>query len=410
MKRSLLLFLLCCGYTAHLLAGGFQLNLQGQKQLGMAHTGVGLLSDASTVLFNPGAVSLLDSSFRISVGMNLLFPRVTYLEPAPGNYSAETVHNIGTPFTFYAATRIKNKPELAFGLGIYTPFGSRQQWEDDWIGQFLIREIDLKTIFIQPTASYRINDHLGVGLGFVYATGSFGLKKGVPAQDSTGAYGSAALSGKAKGMGFNAGIYFKNEKGFSAGIDYRSSVMADISNGDASFSVASALSDYFPTTTFNTGIKLPSVLSLGLGYTKDRYRLALDVNYVGWSSYDSLVIDFAENTDKLADIHSPRLYQNSFIFRLGAEYIPAEKFSARCGVYYDMTPVQDGYLTPETPDVNKIGITGGISYRPSRNFSIDASFIFIEGAERTDINLETGFGGTYKSRALVPGFGIEYIF
>lgn len=409
MKRSLILGLFYFAFSGQLLAGGFQLNLQGQKQSGMAHTGVGLLSDASTVLFNPGGISLLDSAFRISAGVNLLFPRVRYLEPFPGNYTTETVHNTGTPFTFYATARLKNKADWSFGLGVYTPFGSRQQWEDDWMGQFLIREIDLKTIFIQPSVAYRINENLGIGIGFIYASGSFGLKKGVPAQDSSSNYGSAALQGKAKGMGWNAGIYYKGKNGFSAGLNFRSSVMTEINNGDANFTVASSLSEYFPATTFNTGIKLPSVTSLGLGYTLEKYRFALDVNYVGWRSYDSLIIDFTDNTEKLADIRSARHYQNSFIFRLGAEYL-LQKTSLRCGVYYDMSPVQDGYLTPETPDADKIGLTAGISYRPLKNLSIDFSFLFIEGAERTDVNLETGFGGTYKSRALVPGFGFEYIF
>jgi len=391
------------------MAGGFQLNLQGQKQTGMAHTGTGLLSDASTVLFNPGGISLLDSGFHISAGTSLLFPRVTYLEPYPGNYSTETVHHIGTPFTFYATYK-KAGSKLGFGLGVYTPFGSKQQWEDNWIGQFLIREIDLKTIFIQPTLSYALNENFSIGAGFVYATGSFGLRKGVPVQDSTGAYGEGNLNGKASGTGFNAGLYYKSNGGFSAGICFRSSLLAKISGGTAEFTVPNSLSSYFPSTSFNTQIRLPFVSTLGLGYSKEKWKFAVDINYVGWSSYDSLIIDFEQNTDKLADIHSVRNYKNSFIFRVGSQYKTSEKLDLRAGVYYDMTPVQDGYLTPETPDVNKIGITAGLSYRPISNLSIDASFLFIEGAQRSDVNLETGFAGTYKSRAFVPGVGIEYHF
>ncbi len=408
MKRSLLaLFGMLPLFVQ---AGGFQLNLQGQKQTGMGHTGTGLLSDASTVLFNPGGISLLDSSLNINAGLNLLFPRVRYLAPFPGNYTTETVHNTGTPFHFYVASRLEGSKRLSFGFGIYTPFGSKQQWEDDWVGQFLIREIDLKTICFQPSFSFKINDELGIGAGFILATGTFGLRKGIPAQDSTGAYGEARLNGRASGFGYNAGVFYKGKNGFSAGIDFRSSILAKIIDGSAEFSVPPALNSYFGTTTFNTSIRLPFTASLGLGYTKDKHRVALDVNYVGWSSYDSLVIDFKDNSEKLADNRSPRNYKNSFIFRAGYEHRLNDQLQIRGGAYFDITPVQDGYLTPETPDVNKIGITAGASVRLKKGFGIDASFLYIEGMKRTDTNLETGFGGTYKSRAIIPGISLSFVF
>jgi long-chain fatty acid transport protein len=408
MKRTALILMIAL--PLYVQAGGFQLNLQGQKQTGMGHTGTGLLSDASAVLFNPGGLSLLDSSLNINGGFNLLFPRVRYLAPYPGNYRAETVHNIGTPFHFYVASKIEGSKRFSFGFGIYTPFGSKQQWEDNWIGQFLIREIDLKTICFQPTFSVKITDELGIGAGFVLATGSFGLRKGIPAQDSTGAPGEAVLNGRASGFGYNAGIFYKGKSGFSAGFDFRSSVLAKIIDGSAEFSVPSSLGSHFPSTTFNTSIRLPFTATLGLGYTAEQHRFALDVNYVGWSSYDSLVIDFAENTEKLTDSRSPRNYKNSFIFRLGYENRFNERFTFRAGAYFDMTPVQDGYLTPETPDVNKLGLTCGASIRLKKGFSLDFSILYIEGMKRTDTNLETQFGGTYKSRAFIPGTSLSFVF
>ena len=50
-------------------------------------------------------------------------------------------------------------------------------------------------------------------------------------------------------------------------------------------------------------------------FSNNKVKIALDINYVGWKSYDSLNIDFAKNSDKLADVASPRLYKNTFIFR-----------------------------------------------------------------------------------------------
>ncbi|RDC64693.1 hypothetical protein [Adhaeribacter pallidiroseus] len=41
------------GLTAVTYAGGFQVNLQGQKQIGMGHTGVGLARDQASIFLIP---------------------------------------------------------------------------------------------------------------------------------------------------------------------------------------------------------------------------------------------------------------------------------------------------------------------------------------------------------------------
>lgn len=411
MKKSAIAFILYLFSLQVIFAGGFQVNLQGQKQAGMGHTGTGLMLDNSCILFNPGAVSFLDSLRGLSFGTSLIFPRTMYLEPYPGTYTASIEKHVSTPITVYAAFKVGKSDKLTAGIGVYNPFGSRLQWADDWKGQFLIREIDLKTFFIQPTLSYKVNEKLGIGVGFVYGTGNFSLRKGIPVQDSLGGYGEGNLEGKANGFGFNAGIYFKATEKLSIGIDYRSQVNVKVKEGTAAFTVPNGLAEYFPETTFSTQLRLPQVATLGLGYlVNEKLKLALDINYIGWQSYDSLIIDFAQNTDKLADIHSARMYKNTFIFRVGGQYKVSNKWTLRLGSYYDMTPVPDGYFTPETPDVNKIGITSGASMKITKKLNLDLSLLFIEGFERTNTSIETGFGGTFKSRAIVPGFSFEYRF
>jgi len=411
VKRILLLFTIYFLSQVNLFAGGFQVNLQGQKQAGMGHTGTGLLLDDASILFNPGAVSFLDSLRGISFGMSFIFPKTTYLEPYPGTYTTTNVSHAGTPITLYAHFKFKKFNKLSAGLGIYNPFGSLLQWADDWKGQFLIREINLKTFFIQPTLSYKINEKLGIGAGFVFATGDFSLRKGLPIQDSLGNYGEVTLKGKASGYGFNAGIYFKATEKLSIGLDYRSQVNVKVSGGSAHFTVPSSLAQYFPETTFSTELKLPQEATLGFGYIiNTKLKLALDINYIGWKSYDSLIIDFKDNTDKLADVHSARMYQNVFIFRIGGQYQLNNKWTVRLGTYYDMTPIPNGYFSPETPDENKIGITTGASYRATKKIHMDLSLIYIEGLKRTDTSIETQFGGTFKEKALIPGVSLEYVF
>jgi len=417
--RSICLLLLLVSICCTAWAGGFQVNLQGQKQIGMAHCGTGLVFGASTAFFNPGAFAFVEPS-SISLGASFIKASIVYLEEAPGIYTTYTEPGLGTPFTFYTAIRhaqlygepdsngyrLKKPAKWNLGFAAYTPFGSSISYPDDWLGQFVLREMSLKIIFLQTTFGYQITDKLGIGVAHVYGFGDFYLRKGVPTADANGEYGEGTLEGSASGHGLNAGIYFQ-----SLGVSYRTSVTVKEEDGSATFNVPNSLNEYFPSTTFSTSISLPQVINFGIGFKlSDKTTLAYDISQVGWSIYDSLIFDFEENTDKLEDIRSPRHYRNTMIFKLGMEHKVSEKFTFRTGIYYDMTPVEDGYITPETPGANKFGVTAGASILMSENFNIDFSFLYLEGVERTDTNLETGFGGTWKAKAYVPGFSLEYIF
>ncbi len=410
MKKTGLLisyFLFLISYFSF--AGAFQVNLQGQKQAGMGHTGTAVLQGASCAFFNPGALSFVDS-FQISAGASFIVPRIVYLEPYPGVYTTETVHRVGTPFSFYTSYKPAKSKNFTMGFAVYTPFGSGIQYEDNWKGQFVLREMEMRTIFFQPTLSYRVTEKFGIGAGFIYGTGKFELRKGIPVADQNGNYGEGILSGNATGTGYNIGVYFNPNKKLAIGFTYRSGVKVSTDNGKANFTVPASLSEYFPSTTFSTTIHLPSVFSSGICYKpNEKTTFAFDMNFVGWSVYDTLAFDFADNTDKLKDINSPRKYKDSFITRFGWQHEFFKWFTARAGILYDDTPVPDQYVTPETPDSDKLGLTSGFTLKAG-NLNLDFSLILVEGQKRTDVNLETKFGGTWKSRAVIPGVGLSYSF
>lgn len=388
-------------------AGGFQVNLLGIKQTAMGHAGAGLYLDAAGLVLNPGSAAFADRSSFVA-GANAILARVNYLEPAPGNYSTYNERTISPPFAVHGNVKINDK--MAVGASIYTPFGSRVLYADDWKGQFLLREISLRTFFIQPTFSYKITDKIGVGVGPIFATGSVALRRAAPVQFQDGSYGEANLSGSGTGYGFNAGVYVEATEALSIGAAFRSPVKFKAEEGMAEFSVPSALSEFFPTTTFSTQITLPFSATLGAGYKlSNGLTLVGQFDLIGWSVYDTLGFDFAQNTDNLDDLASPREYKNSWYARLGAQY-SIGIFDIRGGFYFDKSPVQDGYTTPETPDSDKFGITAGGTARIGDNLEIDASFMWVEAKKRFDINLENNFGGTYKARAFVPSLGVTYNF
>lgn len=388
---------------------GYQVYLQGQVQQGMGGAGIAFMQDASALFYNPGGASFVPGN-SVQVGGSGVISNVRFLD-AGTNQAYVTKSPMGTPFAAYAQFEVKDSSELKLGLAIYTPFGSTIKWEDNWAGRFALTQIKLSAIFFQPTVSYKINDKIGIGAGFVYAIGSVNLQKDIPVADASGNFGHAELNGKSSGIGFNAGIYFKPIEKFSIGLTYRSQVNMDVKNGDATFTVPTSLKANFPDGNFTASLPLPQIASLGLAYkVNEKLDLAFDVNYTVWSAYDTLKFDYETNTVSLADTKSARMYENTFGFRLGAQYKVTDKLAARLGIAYAMTPVQDGYVTPETPDANRISYTAGLGYHVSKSFGVNASFQFISYQRDRNRNLETDLDGTYKTIACIPGISLFYNF
>lgn len=413
MKSKILALLGSALLTGTAMAGGYQVNLASQRQIGMGHTGTGLLTGTSSIFFNPGAMSHIGYS-GITIGGSALVSKIAYSAPESAGVTARTDNPLGTPFQAYGVYQINDK--FSAGLGVYTPFGSTVKWGNEWNGRYGMDQLKLQAIYVQPTVSYAITDKLGIGVGLSYVIGSVNLQRALPVQNQNGNEGSIELDGSAESaFGFNAGVFFQPTEKLSIGVNYRSRVDLKVEGGDVIFSnipggPAGAL---FPAgTTFNAELPMPSTLSLGVGFKPtEQLTLAVDVSQVGWDAYERLRFDFSQNVGGSPFSEAARNYKNSYIFRIGGEYMVNDALALRAGAYLDQTPVQDGYLTPETPDSDSRGLSAGIGYAVSENISIDASFLYINRKERTDAaNLSGGIPGTFKAVAYIPGIGLNFKF
>lgn len=397
------------GQSTVSLAGGFKIGLQGQKQLAMGHTGVGFAQDAATIYFNPAGLSFVPS--EVNGSLFTLFPSTSYLDNST-NILTHATNQVFTPFSLYANAKLSKRWDV--GLGVYTPFGSGVMYPTDWTGRYILHRIELQTIFVQPTFAFRISDQISVGAGFVYSTGHVELEKDLPiVSGGNQDVANAQLKGKASGTGFNAGLYVRPNERFNLGLTYHSRVNMKVKKGTAVFEhIPSALSSSFPlSTNFTSELPLPSELAIGASYKiNHRTIVAIDMNYTFWKSFDSLGFDYEQNTTSLTDTKSPRLYQNAVAVRAGLQYKASSNTTLRLGAFYDQTPVQDGYVAPELPDNDKIGLCGGASFKLAARLGLDLSVLYEKVPARTQTNKETGLSGTFTTRAIAPGIGITYQF
>ncbi|MHB8208380.1 OmpP1/FadL family transporter [Mucilaginibacter sp.] len=389
-------------------AQGFQVNLEGEKQIGMGHTGTGVIQDGASVFFNPGAVAMLPQNY-IQGGISPLFFKSTF-NPQGTNIEDHNANKVATPFTFYAAWGPKDS-FWKLGLGVYTPFGGLTDWGGNWQGKYVLESLNLKAIYIQPTLSIKLADFLSVGGGFVYNRGSVDLTQAIPLTNSAGQDGQAELKGTGKGYGWNAGIYIVTEVGLTVGITHRSEVNTTINNGTALFTVPPSLQAQFPQpNTFSSSIPLPATTSIGFGfYPTKQWTLALDANVINWDVYKVLAFNYGTiEPNGLQNTVEQRNYKDAFSFRGGAQYKTNKNLAIRFGGGYATTAVEDGFVSPEAPDANRAFVTGGLGYTFSNHLDLDVSFEYEHVMSRDQTNTQTQLAGTFETNVYIPGVSLAY--
>lgn len=389
---------------------GFQLNLQGLRQLAMGGAGTAVPWDASTIFYNPGGLTSL-RNVQAYGSVNFLSVNTRWTQAPTGTMSADVASKIYTPFNLYVGGPLAYKSRFSIGLGVYTPFGTGIKWDDNWTGRYIAQDIQMQTIFFQPTLAYKIDDNISVGAGFVYGIGSVTFKRAIPLLNSQGEDGQSKLTGNGHGFGFNLGIHIKPTDNLQFGITYRSQVNMKVKRGYAEFTVPSALSSSFQNTAFTSTLPLPQTVSVGAGWNINKdLTLVLDASFVGWAAYDTLTFDFENNTDALQDSHSPRRYRNTVILRAGAHYKFSDRVAGMIGTAYDQTPIKDGFLGPDLPDNDRFMATGGLSIKFLKNFTavgmVEYAFIGVRNAH----NAEANFYGKYQTKVINPGLAITYDF
>ena len=109
-------------------------------------------------------------------------------------------------------------------------------------------------------------------------------------------------------------------------------------------------------------------------------------------------------------------WEDSFVFRFGAQYKPNENLALRAGFLYDNTPQPVESMDPMLPDANRWALTLGFGYDTGK-LVIDLAYQYEPFLDRTSPNREIppyqigpiNLGeGTYSTTAHL--FGISFIF
>ncbi len=449
---------LACVSALSVWAEGYQVNALSAKQTGMGHVGVARRLGAESMHFNPAGLVGIDRHMDLSIGISGIATTAQYSREG---YSVKTDNPLSTPFYAYVGYKIYDN--LAGGLSITTPYGSSLKWPKNWNGSHLIQDISLRSFVFQPTFSYQITDKLSIGAGLMLAIGNVELSRSLMSKEDFQLIGAgiaqsdlpdaikqpivsgiqannyppaaATLDGKAGvRAGFNVGLLYELSDKWTLGASYRSKVRMKVKEGEASLDYANQTVEglmnalgqagvlsvpKYDQGTFRAELPLPSNLTFGVNFhPSGKWEIEADLQVVGWNAYDSLNVFFNEAELGIAPIKAEKNYRNTIIARLGGLYQPTDRFTLRGGLYFDQSPIRQNNYNPETPGMDKLGVSTGCSFEPYKDLSLDFSFLYIQGfsldGSYISPNVVTGmqdvFAGHYKSTAITVSLGLSYKF
>jgi long-chain fatty acid transport protein len=201
---------------------------------------------------------------------------------------------------------------------------------------------------------------------------------------------------KADGFGWNiqAGALYSPRKDLRFGLSYRNQsevVATGTATGDVGVQLGAATIpfryDAEVTTTF------PHQLAWGVSWSPSaNWRVAAQAEWIGWANaFDTLPVRLSNGSNpavnavvggtSLAD-DIPLGWEDSWVFRVGAEYRLAKNWTLRAGYAHGQSPVPTSLLTPMTAALMEHTLAAGLGYTRGR-WTLDAAYQYDLPASRS---------------------------
>jgi len=364
------------------IAGGYQLNEQGARAVGMGGAFVATASDPSAIYYNPAGLAK-QNGVSLLLGSTFIAPTNTFKQK---DFFSEinSRSKVFTPISFYLSSQINDK--TVFGFGIFSPFYAGTEWKTPYKEKFI-----LNALYFNPSIAYEIVEDqvmLGIGLSYVRARADIQL------------FSDYSYQGTGDNYNVNLGLLLKSDW-LSVGLSYRSQTIIKFYGSITT-----------PTNEKIAGrvkIPMPGSFSFGTACTIiPKLRIETDLQYTQWSAYKGLEL----TADAIAEpiFSQEKKWEDNVIFRGGIEYQMDDQTQLRCGGTIDLTPQAPSKTQLMLPDGDRLGGSIGVSRKIGNNLSVDVAYMFVWFMEREAKGVQFPYAGTYKANQHVISMNIGYSF
>lgn len=416
-------------------AQGFGVYEQGTCAMGRAGAAVAdPCDDGSAIFFNPAGLAGR-TGLTLSGGGTGILALGEFTDDLTGRETDLEEKVIPVPH-LYGVLGLTER--LSVGVGAYAPYGLKTEWPLDFDGRFLGYDNRQATVYLQPTAAYRLNDYVSVGGGLVVAISSVELnqrldlsEQQVPGAPDGVTFGSLGIpfhtqfadaeldASGATGVGGNFGIQLHPTEAFKVGLRYTTQITLEY-DGDATFepvstgiilpegnpfgvpagtpldAVIEASGVFGPSGALadqgvRTEITMPDQLAAGVAVSPlEGLRLMGDVVWTNWADFDSVFIQF--ESPATPDEVMVENYDDTFAFRAGAELDLPRNWTGRLGYAYNEAAAPEETVTPLLPEGDRNQVAAGLGWNPSQQFEVNVAYLFLVQDDRRG-----------RTRRILPG-------
>jgi long-chain fatty acid transport protein len=378
--------------------------------------------DGSSIYWNPGAMPR-NRGWSVAGGAAVININGSFIQDTSFTMHEGDVPTAVVPHLFL---NYRGAGKLAYGLGVYVPYGLTSQWSDNFPGRFAAKKASLQTLYVQPNISYQITPNWSIGGGPVFGHSTVELVQGIdlsqqiakvipPVAPSTTPtiitfgqlgiplrteFARATLKGSATAFGVDLGVHGKLSPVWDMGLRFLSQLSFDYNDADASFEQrptgltlaagnpitpggVSLPVDQVVAGSFGTGgplvsqkvstqIRHPAQVQVGFAYSGfQNTTISAEYSYVGWKSFNQLPVDFQGGaTDRVLQED----YNNTSGIRLGAEHRLESGLALRAGFTANAAAAPDETVTPLLPEQDRALAGLGVGLPFAGRFVLDASY------------------------------------
>lgn len=465
------------GISSTAQASGYRFGSQSVSAQGTADASGAEAADASTIFYNPAGMSRLEGTQFVGGG-TLVVPHSTYQDSGskpffPGNRTPYAETKDYAPDAVFAPALYASKKineQWTVGAGLFVPYGAKLDYGNDWFGRYAITNIKLEAIALNPSVSFKLDQHHSFGFGVTaeymkaelgqgvdvpgsvaylgkFAPGAsqaflanIAKTQGLAAAQAAGAAlqgpikdGHASMDGHDWGFGFNLGYLYQLNEGTRFGIAYRSSISHKLKGStiwDFSQVTSNPAVNAFIAKASNkvnsealVELRTPETLSINAFHQMDdKWALMGDVTWTRTSRLQNLDIQFPPTAEGAERIRQN--WKDTYRVSLGTNYKYSESLMLRAGIAHDQAPVRSAELRhPALPDSDRMQYSIGANWKLNANSSIDLAYSYIDFKD-ADVNYTndcspvktgcTGNGettkGLFKTRMQLIGLAYNYKF
>lgn len=376
------------------------------------------LDISGAIQWNPASISAFDGKI-IKFDIGLFFSAPTLNSTVPifdtngqptGNFMSGTTNDDRgvSPMPALAMVWSKEGSKHTFGASAFGISGFGVTFPESMtnpintpqsMGGFGRIESDYMLLQLGFTWAYELSDKFSIGVQPTFNYAALELAPNPTANPTAAGYPS---TNKASSIGYGAqfGVYYDSGVGLKLGASYKTT---------QKFSEFDFENTYLDNSTGTNSFQMdyPAILSLGIGYSKGDFDLALDFRSVDYENTEGFSKTGWTQTASVAGFG----WKNISILSAGLQYKGIEKLPIRFGYTYSSNPIDSdvAFFNIPATAIIKNAFQFGFSYEMSEKVSLDAVYHHGTSSGATSGQLlNPMFAQAYPPYGAIPGSNVSY--